>query len=468
MGPILILSVLNSKISFGWFTIGEQMHNFLSWTGPHSLSDSKTNQEYRNILERLNIETDKIKEEFSKKYNTSYASLYLPFDTQLLIDIKKIVHEKKKLDPKILLIIGIGGSNLGTKAVVQALLGSYYNDLNVGPKIYFADTLDSQYTQQLSTILHRELQAGNKIVINVITKSGTTTETIANFKFYYELLKQYHPENSHEYIVATTDFNSPLYQFSQENNIVTLPIPKEVGGRYSIFSAVALFPLCILNIDIDGLSTGARDLLNSSLFNQNRDKNYPAQSAAAIYYYFTQQYTIHNTFLFSSELEYFGSWYRQLMGESIGKEYDIHNKKVDIGIMPTISIGSTDLHSVAQLYLGGPNNIFTTFINSINVTPSISIPSKSAIAWIPGIAGKNMHELMHILFQATQAAYTKSNRPFCTISIRDFSASCIGALLQFKMLEMMYLGYLLQVNPFDQPAVEKYKQEARRILFDEK
>jgi glucose-6-phosphate isomerase len=159
-----------------------------------------------------------------------------------------------------------------------------------------------------------------------------------------------------------------------------------------------------------------------------------------------------------------GKWYRQLMGESIGKDHKRSGKKKLTGITPTVAVGSTDLHSMVQLYLGGPHDKFTTFV-TVPTKNSIKLPHwKQYDPLVKDIQGKNMGTLMGAILKGVKTAYANQQRPFCEIKLPAKDEYSIGALLQFKMIEMMYLGALLNVNPFDQENVEAYKKETRRIL----
>ncbi len=189
-------------------------------------------------------------------------------------------------------------------------------------------------------------------------------------------------------------------------------------------------------------------------------QNNPAMMSALIqYYHYKRGVSINDLFLFSVDLEAMGKWYRQLMAESIGKEFDRQGKQVLMGITPTISLGSIDLHSVAQLYLGGPRDKCTTFVTVEKNTHTIVVPQDGA-----GLGGKTFSEIMHALSEGTKEAYLKNNRPFCSVVVPEKSEYSIGQFLQFKMIEVMYLGFLCNVDPFDQPNVEMYKREAQRIL----
>lgn len=385
----------------------------------------------------------------------------LVFDEELLMHINNVVQQKKSLKPALLLVIGIGGSNLGTQAVMYGVRGVLPNQASLA--VYYADTVDPDYNIQLLHIIESTLQRGERIIINIITKSGTTTETIANAHIFLDVLMQYHPHDYHHYVVITTDEHSPLAQVARVQHYTLLTIPLGVGGRFSVFSAVGLFPLGLMGIDIQALCAGARDITAECLFTTS--ENNAAVRACLQYYYYQHDIRIHDLFLFSVQLETLGKWYRQLMGESLGKTA---RDSAAVGITPTVSIGTTDLHSVGQLYLGGPRDRFTTFVTIQNYADNLIIPPNEQFAACnDAVQNVSCATLMHAVSRGVQHAYKQADRPFCSLYISNLSAYTIGKVLQFFMIEMVYLGYLLQVNPFDQPHVELYKKETRKILEHE-
>lgn len=399
----------------------------------------------------------------NSNYATDYASVNLPFDAALLEKITSVVKEKKHLNPTLLVIIGIGGSNLGTMAVLEALYGTFYNQY-LEMQVYFVDTVDSDHIADIAQLVEHELSTGNNILINVISKSGNTTETIANFEVFLEILKNHRPYNYHQFIITTTDCGSPLYELSQQEEFTVLDIPEHVGGRYSVFSAVGLFPLCFLGIDSEQLLQGARSGVEIGTQQKFQD-NFAAISAILIAAHYRKNRIIHDTFLFSVALEKLGAWYRQLSAESLGKAFNRRNEQVAIGILPTISIGSTDLHSVAQLYLGGPDNRFTTFIDVTNNATNITVPNYQDFeALVPSLQNKQLSTIMNAILQGTKQAYRNDNRPFVSWTLPEKSAFYIGQFMQIKMIEIIYVGYLFNINPFDQPEVEKYKKETKKLL----
>jgi glucose-6-phosphate isomerase len=237
-----------------------------------------------------------------------------------------------------------------------------------------------------------------------------------------------------------------------------------VGGRYSVFSTVSLFPLCFLDIDCKQLLAGAQN--GFAIGTQKTiEINCAALSASIIATHYNRGIIIHDTFLFSVACESLGLWYRQLSAESLGKTCNIKDERVNTGMLPTVSIGSTDLHSVAQLYLAGPHNRFTTFVSVANNASHVMIPDYEEFEpLVAHIQKKPLSVIMNAILEGTHKAYLNDNRPFVCWTLPEKSAFYIGQFMQIKMLEIMYLGFLLDVNPFDQPEVEKYKKETRDIL----
>jgi glucose-6-phosphate isomerase len=296
-------------------------------------------------------------------------------------------------------------------------------------------------------------------LLNVISKSGTTLETIVNFHIFLDVVKRYQKEQYAQHIIVTTNEDSALWQLAQKEVFSCLPIPKLVGGRYSVFSPVGLFPLGLLGVDINVLLDGARYMLQIAI-QKKIENNSVAISACIQYVHYQKGIALHDMFVFSKSLYSFGLWYRQLVAESLGKTNTVGES---VGITPTVSVGSSDLHSVAQLYLGGPNNRFTTFVTVSKTKADIIIPKQLELNALTTVANKSVREVMQAIIDGTKIAYQKQKRPFQTIELSELSVFNMGQLLQWKMLEVMYLGKLLAVDPFNQPHVELYKREVKKL-----
>jgi glucose-6-phosphate isomerase len=411
-------------------------------------------------------EIKNIKKATEKGYDDDHASINLPKDNNALQQVLQVIEEKNRLNPTYVVVVGIGGSNLGTLAVFEAIYGKKHNLKTNQKKILFADTVDSDLLNDIKRIIEPVLKNNEQIILNVVSKSGSTTETIANFEVLLNLLERY-KSDYRENVVVTTDYDSKLWHLAKKKQYSVLEIPKKVGGRYSVFSPVGLFPLGLIGIDIAQLLEGAKEMIHRCLV-EDIEQNPAASAAACSYFHFKQGKNIHDLFLFSDDLESIGKWYRQLLAESVGKEHDLHHNQVFTGITPTYSIGSTDLHSMAQLYLGGPFDKFTTFVHVKHNKQAVILPNYVEYAsLVEGIQNKPMREIMNAIYEGVKTAFSNNKRPFIEVELPDKSEVSIGQFLQYKMMETMMIGALLEVNPFDQPNVEAYKKETRKILKGE-
>lgn len=410
---------------------------------------------------QLKEEASALVQASKKGYSDDRCSINLPIDRRIKRESAALAKKHQRADA--IVVVGIGGSNLGTIAVVEAVLGKYHNQKSGKPLVFFSDTVDPTAMKDLALIVTGLLKKKKTVIVNGVSKSGGTTETIANFEVLIALLKKY-DKNWKKHIVVTTDEGSGFWEVAKNEGFERLSIPKKVGGRFSVLSSVGQYPLRVIGIDVDSLLKGASDMRKICLI-ADILKNPAMQRAAMIHHHYTQGRNIADMFLFSCELESVGRWYRQLMGESIGKEWDAAGKeRLFAGITPTVSVGSTDLHSMAQLYLGGPQDKFTTFV-SVQEGPKVIVPKTEGYnRLVQDIQGKELKDIMDAILFGVTTAFEKGKRPFCRINLKDLSEYQIGALMQLHMMEMMYLGRLMGVNPFDQPNVEAYKVETRRIL----
>lgn len=395
----------------------------------------------------------------SGKYEEFESSINLPNDGALLERVKAVAGEKASEVLKYSIVVGIGGSNLGTKAVYDALFGA--RDLlepKRFPKMLFAETTDPEWLVSVMKLLDT-LEGPDEVLITVISKSGGTTETMANFEVIMRVLHDKFGD-SNDRVVTITDEGSKLWEAAGSLNIARLAIPAPVGGRYSVLTAVGLVPLLSVGVDIEQLRQGASDVLDLVLGNDNL----AARSATVLAKSRENGKVINDNFFFHPELESVGKWYRQLMGESVGKEQSLTGETVHAGITPTVSLGSTDLHSVGQLYLGGPKDKLTTFV-STKKSAAVTVPGERVFPdLVPMITGKSAEEIMGAILAGVKIAYQKNDLPYMEVVLDEISAYEIGAYLQFKMVEMMYLGQLFNVNSFDQPNVESYKIETKKLL----
>lgn len=392
-------------------------------------------------------------------YDSPESSAYLPFDDELLARVTATAERMVTPALQHIFVVGIGGSNLGTQAIYQALVAHRPNH----PQMHFLDTVST--TKLLESVaLIQTLKSPEDFLIISISKSGSTTETIANTEI---LLAQVRDTFStiEERVVVISDTESHFAVGARERGIEVLHLPSPIGGRYSVLTAVGLFPLLAAGFDITALRRGAADIL-PYCFNSDMHHNPAAQSAGVQALALAQGIHIHDTFVFEPELEALGKWYRQLLGESIGKKHDATGAEVRVGLTPTVSVGSTDLHSVGQLYLGGPRDKVTTFVYTTDRAGSPVVPANRTFPEaVPMVTGQSLAAIKHAIIGGTLAAYNNEELSFMLIEIPEISEYELGAFVQYKMIEMMFLGKLLNVNPFDQPNVESYKSVTKDLLM---
>ncbi|HLD20733.1 MAG TPA: hypothetical protein VJB64_01410 [Patescibacteria group bacterium] len=386
-------------------------------------------------------------------YLASESSIQLTGDVELLKTIQETAKRLHAPTLQYVIVVGIGGSNLGTQAVYEAIAGSMNLLVDRLPKLLFLDTVTDEKMTAVTRVLEH-LTSKDDFLAIVISKSGSTTETIANMEVLWTCATK-QLGDVRERFVFITDEGSKLWNTAKENKMEVFSVPAQAGGRFSVFSAVGLLPLALAGIDIGELVAGARRAVTDGT-SSNPTKNHSLISACLTYLQLQAGRSIHNTFLFSPKLEALGKWERQLIAESLGKDGK--------GIMPIVSIGSTDLHSMAQLYWGGPDTTFTNLVFSFTgavhtVSQRLALPGL-----VQHISGTSLEGIMQAIYGGVKAAYEKTARPYVEIDLEQADARELGYYLQFRMLEIIYLGRLLDVNAFDQPAVEMYKEVTRNLL----
>lgn len=414
----------------------------------------------RGHEEQLRPYLERIKQGESEAGELDYpAFVETPKDERALEDVHEVAKELKRGGAlRVVVVVGIGGSNLGTKAVYKAL---GLDQSNRAPELLFVDTISAQNLEYVLEQLS-EASKPEEFAVVVASKSGTTTETIASASILHERLTQAFDDVALRF-ACITDEGSPLWELAGIESFHRLAIPATLGGRYSVFSTVGLLPLELAGADIEALLAGASEMNERCL--ASGLKNPALASAAVIFEHYQHGRSEHNLFVFDPRLASVGDWWRQLIAESLGKEYDTSGGKIEAGIQPIVSVGSTDLHSVGQLYLGGPKDkMLTTFITTTQQTHT-RVPVESSFAeLVPAIDGKTYDELMGAIFGGVKTAYQNRALPFLELGLGEISEKKVGALLQMKMFETVFLAKLMNVNAFDQPNVEEYKAQTRSLL----
>jgi glucose-6-phosphate isomerase len=271
-----------------------------------------------------------------------------------------------------------------------------------------------------------------------------------------EVLKRYYPSIWNDLVVVISDKDSVLTQWGNNNRCLTLAIPTLVGGRFSVFTAVGLFPLALVGIDIIELCTGAASYTEHALVSPDAISY---KNAVFVYYWYSQGYQIYDLFLFDKRLESWGKWYRQLLAESLGKENSTHDAMT---LVPTVSIGTLELHSVAQLMLGARPRIVTTFITVEKIEQDKKLPAVIE-SFMSEHLKSTVHELMNQGALATQKAYSVVSLPYDSITLPALTSFYVGQLVQLYIIQVLCIAELSAVNPFDQPHVELYKSFMRHL-----
>lgn len=364
-----------------------------------------------------------------------------------------------------ILVLGIGGSALGGMAVCEALLKPYWNLLseeqrNNLPKIFFLDNIDPDQMNGLLNVLDLK-----KTLVNVITKSGSTAETMSQFMILKNRLQEELGDDYRKHIVATTDQNTGiLRQISNEEGYKTFVIPDDVGGRFSVFSAVGLLPFAMVGIDIEELVQGVKDM-DLALKNTDIRHNIAAQNALIHYLMDTRKgKNLAVMMPYSSRLKYISDWFVQLWAESLGKNENLNGEPVCVGPTPIKALGATDQHSQIQLYNEGPNDKLITFIRVKEFDSTLEIPKSFEYTGIGYLGGKSVNELLNAEADATKVALVDYQRPNVTITIDKINPYNIGQLLYMFEVQTAIAGALYNINAFNQPGVEQAKNYTYALM----
>lgn len=367
----------------------------------------------------------------------------------------KAAAKKIQSDSKYLVVVGIGGSYLGARAVIEGLTNTFYNlqEQRDTPKIIFAgNSISSTYLADVISLLE-----GKDFSVNVISKSGTTTEPAIAFRILREMLeKRYGKDGARKRIYATTDkARGALKEFSDSEGYETFVIPDDVGGRYSVLTAVGLLPIAVAGIDTDALLQGAADACDA--FAEPKIENDCYRYAVARNCLYNKGKKIEILANYEPALHYFGEWFKQLFGESEGKDHK--------GIFPAAVDFSTDLHSMGQYIQEGVRDIFETVISVEQPRKDVTIESDEAnVDGLNFLAGRTMDFVNKKAFEGTLLAHTDGGTPNVVITLPALDAYTIGYLIYFFEKACGISGYLLGVNPFDQPGVEAYKKNMFALL----
>lgn len=362
--------------------------------------------------------------------------------------------QKIRSHSQVLVVIGIGGSYLGARAAIELLHSQLYNNLGDGPQIYFAgNSISPTYLNQVIRLCE-----GKDFSINVISKSGTTTEPALAFRIFRDLaIKKYGREGAKERIFCTTDkAKGTLKQLADEEGYETFVIPDDVGGRYSVLTAVGLLPIAVSGSDIGKLMEGAAKA-REDLSVCDLDKNDCYRYAALRNILYRKGKAIEILVSYEPAFSMMAEWYKQLFGESEGKD----NK----GIYPSSAIFSTDLHSMGQFIQEGSRILFETVVDIAEPQQDLYIqPDPNNFDGLNFLSDQNMSVVNRKAMQGTILAHTEGGVPNMVLQLPAINEEELGYLIYFFEKACALSGYLLAVNPFNQPGVESYKKNMFALL----
>jgi len=392
----------------------------------------------------------------------------LPYNKGISKRVNTLVKTLQK-ECNYLVVLGIGGSALGNIALDTALrpfLPDPKDKQSGRPQLFVFDNVDPDQFGSFLDYIKPQLK---RTVFNVISKSGRTSETAAQFMIVREMLIDVLGKAGYQkQVVATTDAKAgTLRTIADIDKLETLEVPDGVGGRFSVLSAVGLFSAVMCGINLNQLLAGARDMdarVKTTRFMEN-----PAAINAAInYHYYTHGKPISVMMPYSNALKDMADWYRQLWAESLGKKLDLDKREVWIGPTPIKALGTTDQHSQVQLYREGPNDKLFTFLQVNNFAKSLKIgPAPDCSPELGFLAGKKMSTLFNNEKKATEYALMESNRPNLTVIFDKVNAYTVGQFIYLYEVTTSFMGALLDINPYDQPAVELGKEATFALMGKE-
>ncbi len=351
------------------------------------------------------------------------------------------------------IVLGVGGSALGAKVIFNSLCSSVHNMLSKEerkvPKFFVLDNIDPVEIDEYLSVIEPE-----KTLINVVSKSGTTTETMMHFLTFYEKIKKCVGEkNVNEHFVFITDKKQGiLHELEISENIKSFYIPAGVGGRFSVLSPVGLLPACMLGLDIKKLIDGARQMQ----IRCQSEKDNPAFDKAVLEYVLNKKgVNIVVTIPYSSKLKEFSYWYAQILAESIAKEVDRNGNKINCGLTPVSALGATDQHSQLQLYMEGPEDKLIVCVKVNQFSKNLQCSSDAFnLKELQHLKNVEFGKLINAERKSTLCGLANRGVPYIEIEIEKIDEFALGQLFMLSMYEIAYLGELYNVDAYNQPGVE--------------
>ena len=388
----------------------------------------------------------------------------LPYNQEEIVKEIEQTASQIRQNYEYFVVLGIGGSALGPTAVFNALCHLHHNDLpkdkRNAPKFYVEDNVDPERMQALLDVIEPE-----KTMFNVVTKSGATSETMAQYLIIVDILKNIYKKDIANHVIATTSkTKGNLIKIAKQENLKTFYIPDGVGGRFSELCPVGLLPASVLGIDIKEFLKGA-EYMDKLCSTSNYAKNPALASAYLSYLSIKQGKNISVMMPYCDGLKFISDWYCQLWAESLGKEVDKNGNFKYVGQTPVKAVGVTDQHSQVQLYTEGPFDKVVTFIAVDEYRTTVNIPNGCEdIPDVNFLCGHTLNELIQAERVSTEYALTKKNRVNRTIYLPKLNAFTLGELLFFFELETAYAGEMFNIDTYNQPGVEGGKNATYALL----
>lgn len=395
------------------------------------------------------------------KIDARDQGFYQVIDDQVMVDEVKTYTESIKGRYAYLVVLAIGGSSLGTITLQQSLQHLYQRELTAQstPKLYVLDNIDPTLLRETEDVIDYA-----KTLFVVVTKSGGTPETLAQFFYFKQHLSERGLTPQDHMVFVTDPKQGLLRQIAREEHFDAFSVPGNVGGRFSVLTAVGLLPAALLGLDVDSLIAGAR-LMRDSFFAESYAGNLPFQLATIQYALSQKGKSITVLMPYAQKLIRLADWYRQLLAESTGKQKNNAGETVNVGLTPVNALGATDQHSQSQLYNEGPNDKLIIFIAVGNLGPSLPIPSLYPDnETVNFLAGVDFNHLIATEKRGTEQALTEYDRPNLTIEIDKVDAESLGELFMLFEGATAFLGEFFEINAFDQPGVELSKVLTRQLL----
>lgn len=363
-----------------------------------------------------------------------------------------------------IVVLGIGGSSLGTICLQQSLKHLFENEKHINgiPKLHVLDNIDPALMREIQDVISLP-----ETLFLVVTKSGSTPETLAQYCYFRSLTDALHLSPKEHFVFITDPVKGLLREIATKEQIPCFDVPSNVGGRFSVLTAVGLLPAALIGLDIEKLIQGARTMRDQFL-STDPGKNLPFQLAVIQYLMAQKGKTIHVLMPYAQKLIRLADWYRQLLAESTGKTLNDKGETVNVGITPVNALGATDQHSQTQLYNEGPFDKLIIFIKVEDMGEELMIPQNIQSEATEFLKDVSFTKLLHTELEGTARAFTENNRANVTLEIHYINEDYIGQLFLLFEGATAFLGEMYGINAFDQPGVERSKIITKELILAHK